>query len=251
MKRVKQRIFSGVVCEQEIYVVADRVREDGSFIRRLRFKTDAERQQHKSGISRRRFARLVNENFSPESIYSTLTFDDENEVHTFDDAKRLRNNYVRRLLYAYPDARIVIVMGRGKNTKRIHMHMLSDGVPEDAITQKWTYGKIVSADHLRAHVYYNGIDHGQDYTGLANYLFDHWTPEQGGHRWKGTRNLRQPQKEAPKEAKRSYTAEHPPKPPKGYELVDCKITSYGFMWFKYIRIPDKRGRQRGRPNIGL
>ena len=25
MKRVKQRIFSGVVCEQEVYTVADRV----------------------------------------------------------------------------------------------------------------------------------------------------------------------------------------------------------------------------------
>lgn len=251
MKRVKQRIFSGVVCEQEIYTVADRVREDGTYIQRLRFRTPEERAAHRSGISRRRHARLVNENFSPSSVYSTLTFDDDNEVHTFDDAKRLRNNYVRRLQRACPDARIMIYIGRGKNTRRIHMHMLSDGVPEDVIEGKWTYGKIVSMERLREHVYYNGIDHGKDYTGLANYLFDHWTPEQGGHRWKATRNLRQPQKEAPKEAKRSYSAEHPPKPPKGYELVDCKITGYGYQWFKYIRIPEKRGRQRGRPNIGL
>ena len=250
MKRVKRRTFSGVVCEQEVYTVADRVRDPATAAPRLRFRTPEEREQHRLGISRRRFARLINENFDAGSIYSTLTFDDENEVHTFDDAKRLRNNYIRRLQYAYPDARIVIVTGRGKNTKRIHMHMLSDGVPESAIREKWTYGKIVSADHLRAHVYYNGIDHGSDYTGLANYLFDHWTPEQGGHRWKQTRNLRQPQKEAPREIRRTYTAEHPPTPPKGYVLVDCKCTSYGYQWFKYVKIPEKE-RRRSRSNKGL
>lgn len=250
MKRVKRRIFAGVVCEQEVYTVADRVRDPAAAAPRLRFRTPEEREQHRMGISRRKFARLINENFDTGSIYSTLTFDDENEVHTFDDAKRLRNNYIRRLQYAFPDARIVIVTGRGKNTKRIHMHMLSDGVPESAIREKWTYGKIVSADHLRAHVYYNGIDHGQDYTGLANYLFDHWTPEQGGHRWKQTRNLRQPQKEAAKESKRTYTAERPPTPPKGYVLVDCKCTSYGYQWFKYIKIPENE-RRRSRSNKGL
>lgn len=251
MKRVKRRIFAGVVCEQEVYTVADRVRDPATAAPRLRFKTPEEREQHRLGISRRKFARLINENFGTSSIYSTLTFDDEHEVHTFDDAKRLRNNYIRRLQYAYPDARIVIVMGRGKSTQRIHMHMISDGVPEQGIDDKWQYGRIVSKAHLRAHVYYNGIDHGADYTGLANYLFDHWTPEQGGHRWKQTRNIRRPQKEDAKEAKRTYSAEHPPTPPKGYMLVDCKCTSYGYQWFKYVKQPEHGERHRRRSNKGL
>ena len=75
-------------------------------------------------------------------------------------------------------------MGRGKGTHRIHFHMVSEGIPEEQIRKLWGMGEIVRIEHLREHNYYSGIDHGQDYTGLANYLFGHWTPEQGGHRWK-------------------------------------------------------------------
>lgn len=170
MQRVKRRIFSGVVCEQEVFNVSDRLTDIKKAEPRPRFKTEEEREQHKIGISRRKHARLVNENFSPRSLYSTLTLDDENEVHTFKEAKRIRDLFVRRLKYAFPDAVIFIYLGRGKNTNRIHAHMLSDGVPEEAIKKQWIYGNIVRINHLREHNYYDGVDHGQDYTGLANYL---------------------------------------------------------------------------------
>lgn len=194
------------------------------------------------GISRRNHARLVNENFSPTSLYSTLTFDDENEVHTFEEAKRIRNLYVRRLKYAYPDAVIFIYLGRGKSTNRIHSHMLSEGVPEEIIRKQWIYGKIITCVHLRAHNFYNGIDHGQDYTSLANYLFNHWTPEQGGHRWKQTTNARKPGQETPKEIRREYTENKPPRPPKGFKLVETISTNYGYLYFKYVREPGKAKR---------
>lgn len=170
MQRVKRRIFSGAVCEQEVFNISDRLTDIKKAEPRPRFKTEEEREQHRIGISRRKHARLVNENFSPRSLYSTLTLDDENEVHTFKEAKRIRDLFVRRLKYAFPDAVIFIYLGRGKNTNRIHAHMLSDGVPEEAIKKQWIYGSIVRIDHLREHNYYDGVDHGQDYTGLANYL---------------------------------------------------------------------------------
>lgn len=241
MKRIKKRIFSGSVCEQIVYCASDRadVRKSTP---RLRFKSEEEREQHRMGISRRNHARLVNENFSPTSLYSTLTFDDEHEIHTFEEAKRIRNLYVRRLKYAYPDAVIFIYLGRGKSTSRIHSHMLSEGVPEEIIRKQWIYGKIITCVHLRAHNFYNGIDHGQDYTSLANYLFNHWTPEQGGHRWKQTTNARKPGQETPKEIRREYTENKPPRPPKGFMLVETISTPYGYNYFKYVRIPDKKTR---------
>ncbi len=110
--------------------------------------------------------------------------------------------------------------------------------------EEWIYGSIVRIDHLREHNYYDGIDHGQDYTGLANYLFDHWTPEQGGHRWKQTRNARKPERETPTVAKRVYTESKPPRPPKGYILVETKSTKYGYLYFKYVLEPPKRKRKR-------
>lgn len=244
MRRIKRRTFSGVVCEQEVYNVSDRITDLKKAEPRQRFKTEEEREQHKIGISRRKHARLVNENFTPRSLYSTLTMDDEHEVHTFPEAKRIRDNFVRRLKYAYPDAVIFIYLGRGKSTRRIHVHMISDGVPEEAILKQWIYGSVVRIENMREHNYYNGVDHGQDYTGLANYLFDHWTPEQGGHRWKQTRNARKPDRETPTVIKREYTEQKPPRAPKGYILVETKSTKYGYLYFKYIKEPPKRSRRK-------
>ncbi|MPN19121.1 hypothetical protein SDC9_166487 [bioreactor metagenome] len=243
MQRVKRRTFSGVVCEQEVFTVSDRVNIKKAEPRE-RFKTAEEREQHRIGISRRKHTRLFNENFSPRSLYSTLTLDDENEVHEFRDMRRLRDNYVRNLKRAYPDAVIFAYIGRGKNTSRMHLHMVSNDVPEEVIKEKWKYGRIVRIENLREHNYYDGIDHGQDYTGLANYLFDHWTPEQGGHRWKQTKNAKKPERETPKIAIRAYSENKPPIAPKGYILVESRSNKFGYLYYKYVLQPPKRSRRR-------
>lgn len=244
MRRVKKRTFSGVVCEQEVFTISDRVQDIRKAEPRQRFKTPEEREQHRINISRKKHARYFNENFSPRSLYSTLTFDVEHECHEYRDVKRIRDLFVRRLKYAYPDAVIFIYVGRGKSTHRFHIHMVSDGIPEDFIEKKWEFGSVLRIEHLREHNYYNGIDHGQDYTGLANYLFDHWTPEQGGHRWKQTRNAKKPEAEKPTEVKRNYSEAKPPRPPKGYIFVEAKSTKCGYQYFKYVLEPPKRKRTK-------
>ena len=234
MKKVKRRIFAGNVLEQEIYSISER----GSVkkaLPRLRFKDEEERQAHKDGISRRRHARLINENYSPSSLYSTLTFNTENEVHTYKEAEIIRDRFCRRLLYKYPEAKINLYIGRGRATDRYHLHMISDGVPEEYILKQWKFGEIVRIEKLREHNKYDGVDYGQDYTGLANYLFDHWLPEFGGHRYKATRSVKAPHREDAREIKREYSESKPPKAPQGYKLVEWKITRYGYMWFKFIR----------------
>lgn len=245
MKKVKRRTYSGCVCEQEIYYISERA--NLSTVPRIRFKTPEERAAHRDGISRRNHTRLFNENFDPTSLYSTLTFDDEHEVHTFDDARRIRDNYIRRLKYAYPDAVIFAYLGRGKSTARIHMHMVSRGIPEEAIKTKWKQGEICRIEPLRSHNWREvagkgKTDCGQDYTGLANYLYDHWTPEQGGHRWKMTKNARKPEAEAAVPIKREYSEKHPPMPPRGYIYIECKITPYGYQCYRYVKKPQKKMR---------
>ena len=130
--------------------------------------------------------------------------------------------------------------------------MVSEGIPKALIAEKWIYGSIRRVDHLRQHNYYEGVDHGQDYTGLANYLFDHWTKEQGGHRWSMTKNVRKPEREKPKEVrpiqanvpKERYTMDRPPKAPEGYMLVEKKATTYGYLYFRYVKIPPGHGTKR-------
>ena len=237
MLRLKRRTFSGVVCEQEVYS-APTSRNYKKSEPRPRFANEEDRQQHKLNISRRRHARLVNENFTPASLYSTLTFDSENECHSYTECKILRDRFVRRLKRKYPDAVIFIYMGRGKHTNRYHIHMLSNGIPQEYIEKQWIYGAVNRIEHLRVHNFYDGVDHGQDYTALADYLFNHWEPEQGSHRWKQTRNARQPEKENATICLRAYSESRPPKAPKGYMLVEAKANQYGYMYFKYVLIPN-------------
>lgn len=242
MRQAKQRTFAGTVCYQIVYSVPDKVRNIKSYKPRPRFKDEEEREQHKLGISRRRHAKEFNANFAPSSLYSTLTFSDEWEVHDFQSAKRVRDNFERVLKRAYPDAVIYFYVGRGKSTHRIHFHMVSEGIPKELISSKWKYGTVIRIVNLRKNNYYNGVNHGQDYTGLANYLFDHWTPEVGGHRWKKTKNARKPEEEKPKEVhiRSGYNLNRCPVPPKGYTLVEKKATKYGFFFYKYVIEPKKR-----------
>ena len=145
MQRVKRRIFSGVVCEQEVFNVSDRLTDIKKAEPRPRFKTEEEREQHKIGISRRKHARLVNENFSPRSLYSTLTLDDENEVHTFKEAKRIRDLFVRRLKYAFPDAICFRTACRKRQSRNNGFTEISSGSTTFAnitITTAWITGRI-------------------------------------------------------------------------------------------------------------
>lgn len=245
--RVRQRTVSGAVIEDKIWSWVPRGRDiSKAKPTKPRFQNDEERKQHSSQISKRKFAQRVNANCSPSTLYSTLTFDNDSEVHTFEEARQIRENFIRRLLYKYPEAVIFLVMGRGKHTNRIHFHMLSNDIPEEYIRKQWKYGTVVRIDNLREHNWYDGVDHGQDYTGLANYLFEHWTEEQGGHRWRQTKNVRQPEVEKPEAIKRECSEQKPPKPPKGYILVESKSNRYGYLYFKYVKAPPTvaRGKKK-------
>lgn len=244
---MKRRSFAGAVCEQIVYLVPEKVADKKSYEPRPRFKDEEERERFLIGISRRKHASAFNANFSTSSLYSTLTFDDEHEVHTFADAKRIRNNYVRCLKRAYPDAVIFFYLGRGKSTHRIHCHMVSEGIPKEVIDEKWKYGSIKRISSLRSNCKYDGVDHGQDYTGLANYLFDHWTEEVGGHRWFMTKNAKKPEREDPTEVRirGGYSEHRPPRAPKGYVLVESKANRYGYLYFKYVADPKRGKRRRG------
>ncbi len=243
MQRVRRHIYSGEVLEVEIYSYESN-RSIKASEPTPRFKSEAERADFMLTRSRRNHERLVNANFTPAGYYCTFTFNKENECHSWEDTKYLSQLYVRRVKRKYPDVRIMWYAGKGAKTARYHVHMLIEGAPEEYIHDQWTYGEVSRIEHLREHNYYDGIDHGRDYTALANYLLDHWTPEQGTHRYRATRNIKKPEKEAPKECRRNYTAEKPPKTPKGYKLVDIHSTKYGYICFKYVVEPGRDMERR-------
>lgn len=242
VKRHKRRLFAGKVCTQIVYTVSDGADPKTSKPRKPRFQTQAERDEFNGKLSLDRFIALMNANFSPTSLYSTLTLDTENEVHTAEEMRRVRDNLVRRMQYHYPKAKIVVVYGRGKTTNRFHLHMVTEGIPEEAIGELWGLGSVIEVRHLRKHNFYideqgNKVDHGQDYTALASYLHAHWKKEFGGHRYKATRNCIRPEPEPATEAVREYSPKHPPVAPRGYILVEARTTKYGYQYYKYVVDP--------------
>ena len=77
-------------------------------------------------------------------------------------------------------------------------------------------------------------------------FFDHWTPEQGGHRWKQTKNLKRPEREEPTAVKRNYSTTRPPRPPKGYVFSRVKKLN-GATSILSMLTPPKHERRRKRP----
>ncbi len=240
--RVKKRIFAGTTCDQIIYNTSAGNPKGRP---RLRFKSENERAEHRRQIARRHHAALINANFTPAGYYCTFTFSAENEVHTMEEAKRERSNFRRRLLYKYKNAKVSLYIGRGKSTHRIHFHAFIEGIPEEEIIKAWHGGGVYRLEHLRANnKNAAGQDLGTDFTAVANYCFDHWTPEQGGHYYSRTNNFVMPEEESPKEIKREYSPEHPPKAPKGYIYVSGYMTPYGYACYHYVIVPIKRKYER-------
>lgn len=241
-RQMKRPVYAGSTLDIEVVTCTDpksgKIKDAKP---KLRFKDEAERAVHRMGMALRRFIRKFNATFRPGDLYATLTFDDAHEVHTFSEARRIRNAFWRKLRRAYPEAVMVIVMGRGKSTSRIHFHLVTQGVPEEAIKKAWAWGMVLEPIRvLRAHNTYDNVDHGADFTGLATYLFNHWTEEQGGHYYKGTRNMKQPDPERPTEVKTKYSNKRPPKEPNGYLYVGCDTTPYGYACYHYVLDPKLR-----------
>ena len=248
-KRHKRRKFSGRVCEQIVYTVAGGTNPKTSRPKKPRFQTREEQDEFNRKISEGKLEALVNANFGPTSLYSTLTLDAENEVHTAAEMRQIRNIFYRRLLYKYPNAKIMIVYGQGKSTSRFHLHMISDGMPEEEIGRIWGLGSVIEVRHLREHNYYmdengNKVDHGRDYKALADYLHGHWKKEFGGHRYKASRSCVRPEPEPATEAVRDYSLTRPPVAPRGYILVESRATQYGFLYFKYVWDPKNETHKR-------
>lgn len=240
--KVKKRIFAGTTCDQIIYSTG---RNNPKGRARLRFKSETERAEHRRQIARRHHAALINANFTPAGFYCTFTFDAENEVHTMDEARRERANFRRRLLYKNKNAKIALYMGRGKSTHRIHFHGFVEGLSAEDIRRAWTGGGVVQISPLRRNnKNAAGMDVGTDFSAVANYCFDHWTAEQGGHYYSRTNNFAMPEEEAARECRREYSPEHPPIAPKGYTFVSAYTTPYGYQAYHYVILPQKRTNEK-------
>lgn len=236
--RCLKKTRSGAVCEIEVYSVPDGVKlTKNTEPKHQNVRTDEEKARYNNHKSEKHFVRLINTNFTSAAYYVTLTYDNEHLPTSYAAAVKNLDNYIRRLRYSNPNARIVAVTGFGSRSGRLHHHLIVSCVAEGDILGKWTGGEIVKAEHLRKDNYYNGINHGEDFTALAVYLHKHTPAEHKGKRWKQTKNVVKPIAEKATPIKRAYSEICPPKTPDGYLLVEVKTCEFfnGYICFKYVR----------------
>lgn len=245
MKRYKKRTFSGAVCEIEVYSVSDRSTPKPKPTPE-KLLTAEERAEYNRRKSEKHFIRLINTNFTHTAYYVTATYSNDKLPATYNEANNNLDNYIRRLRRTNPNAKIIAVTGFGKRSGRLHHHLIISGVSEDDIISKWNGGDIIRAEPLREHNYYNGLDHGEDYTALAVYLHSHTPLNAKGKRWKQTKTIQQPKEEKPKPIHRIYSENKPPKAPQGFMLCEAHTSEFfgsGYVRFKYIRIPQSKLQQ--------
>lgn len=244
MQNCERVTRSGAVLEKEYYPVSENIRNIGrSKPEPENVRTPEEKARYNRYKSEKHFVRLINTNFRSGDYYVTLTYNDGHLPESYEEAQKNIDNYIRRLRYSNPNAKIVAVTGHGKSTGRLHHHLIISGVSESDIISKWTFGSIIKAEPLREHNEYNGIDHGEDFTALAVYMHKHTPEEYKGKRWKQTKNILQPIAEKPKKVRRVYSPDHPPKAPQGYMLVEARKSEFyksGYVYFKYVRIPQEQ-----------
>ena len=187
--RVKE-IRSGNILELEVYPYWDTRPKCGVKASRLR-ESRAAQKRYNERNSRKRFVRLVNENFGPGTaggLHVTLTYESRNgRLPVMEEIQRDARNYIarwqrRRKKAGLASGKYMIVAEEGtENTKRLHLHViLESGIDRDTCESLWHFG-YANADRLQPNEY--GLE------AMGQYLSKN---PKGRRRWWGSKNLKQP-----------------------------------------------------------
>lgn len=238
-KQIKRSIYAGQICQTVVYQKRERELRMGHCAQtRLRFANEEEREEHRRKISLNRFLFNVNAAFSSAGYFGTLTFDSHQFPNVdYETAKKQRDNFIRRIKRAYPDAVLALVIGVGDNGGRFHIHMLIEGVDHDKIADIWGKG-YVHLTPLRGYGMHNGQQYDGDYSCVARYMFDQAIAEPGQHRYYISRNADKPEVMDPEVCEETYTLTKYPEEP-GYEPTRAYADLFGNLYFWYLkkRIP--------------
>jgi hypothetical protein len=144
--------------------------------------------------SERELIRVLNANFTREDLEIHLTFEDHPLPESYEEAKRMSDNFMRRVKYRYTKAGIelkYVVVISGDETHRWHYHItLSGGIDRDELEALWPYGY---ANSRRLQFNENGVEGLSRYISRQHLQEEGYERAKGRRRWFGSRNLVRPQ----------------------------------------------------------
>lgn len=134
--------------------------------------------------------RMICENFTDEDIWLTLTYTDDNEPDTWQQAIKNVGNYIRRINYArkkkgLPKCRYLYVTEHDPDIKiRWHHHIIMDGQLDRDICEKtWKLGERNQSKRLEEDAY--GL------AGMAHYITKQQNRAKNEKRWNCSTGLKQ------------------------------------------------------------
>lgn len=175
-------------CDTCIFRVKGRRRQ-----RRRLGKPTSEAQERINEVNARMsFTRILHANFTEgEDVKLDLTFDPRHAPETREEAKRLTDNFLRRVKRhwkGYPETEgkpfKYLYVIEGGDGKRIHVHtVMSGGISPQQLRELWGMAQVVNVDTLQ------GSETG--FEALGKYLTKQGRVP-GEHRWYGSRSLVKP-----------------------------------------------------------
>jgi hypothetical protein len=132
-------------------------------------------------------------NFGPGDLYATLTYDDDHQPTSRQEANRRIQAFWKRLRAARSakgqELRYIYVSEHKHGDGRWHHHVLINATGDDfeIIRKLWGQGLV---DFVKIR-----IDRDKNYETLARYLCKEQRDKLGQRLWSGSRNLRKPEKE--------------------------------------------------------
>lgn len=212
---------------------------------RRREKTKPTKEEMKKINGRnavKRLLRLIRANFEEGDAFLTLTFAEEKRPKTLEEAKRIHDTFIRRMRAKYRKEGLEFkwISAAEFMNKYIHFHIIVNNAPEfgRVVQECWTWGKTNISP-----LWQNG-----DYEQLAEYMLKETskTAKMTGvpfsQRYRRSRNLADPEKEAKTEVVKASSWRDEPTVPKEYaeqgyvldkESVYSGVDAWGYPFQEY------------------
>jgi hypothetical protein len=188
-----KEIKAGEQLEVEMYPQFQNMNEVPLEGRQVKKDNSAAQKNLNNKNARKYVERLINENFTDNDLWITLTYDDDHLPPDGDIDAAVKNmqKYIRRINYqrkkrGLENCKYIYVTEYNPNEEiRWHHHLVMDGdMDMDAVERAWKQGSRNEVRKLKKDE--NGL------SGMANYIVKEKERIRSEKRWNSSQNLREP-----------------------------------------------------------
>ena len=206
-------------------------------------------KRYNTEIATRRLAQIMNENFVPDDIWATFTYEKHNKPESYKAACEMLSGFTRKLRRLYDmhsiELKYVKATAFGERGALHHHVVIPQGVPKRAITSLWRE-HIGASDKAHPPFYVELYPDG-DFSTLAAYIVEQVNTDNLDDKyikkWICSRNLKKPVEKI--EDVEEIKWSEPPEPWEGYRIDTYsikagtnEITGRPYLFYRMVKIQE-------------